>query len=131
MPALLTFGHGTAGRDELTTLLCGVDATEVVDVRRYPGSRRNPDVGSEQMARWLLLVGIGYRWDPRFGGRRQLPADRDDTDLWWRVEAFRAYAAHMRTAEFADAMAELLEELDTGRVLIMCSESLCGDVIAG
>jgi uncharacterized protein (DUF488 family) len=124
MSALLTFGHGTAGREELTALLRDVGATDVVDVRRYPGSRRNPDVLSDAMAQWLSVAGIGYRWDPRLGGRRRLPAGTDDNDPWWRVEAFRAYAAHMRTAEFAGAMAELLGELCSGHLLIMCSESL-------
>lgn len=129
MPRLVTFGHGTADRAALTDLLLGVGAGEVVDVRRFPGSRRNPDVGSDTLARWLPEAGIGYRHDPRLGGRRRLAdADDPDADRWWRVGQFAAYAAHMRTDEFRAGMAELLASLpespDEPAVLVMCSESL-------
>jgi uncharacterized protein (DUF488 family) len=119
---LLTVGHGRADRDELVALLgvAGIDA--VVDVRRFPGSRRNPDVASEAMAAWLPAAGIDYRWDERFGGRRRTP--NDDADRWWQVEAFRAYAAHMRSGEFRAAMRELVPELASQRTAVMCSESL-------
>lgn len=124
---LLTFGHGTAGREVLTALLHTADAGEVVDVRRFPGSRRNPDVASDAMARWLPRAGIDYRWDQRLGGRRRIgDADNPEADRWWRVEQFRAYAAHMRTVEFGEAMGALLRDLRSGErpTLIMCSESL-------
>jgi uncharacterized protein (DUF488 family) len=126
---LLTVGHGTAGRRELELLLTGVEAGLLVDVRRFPGSRRNPDVSREALAAWLPEAGIAYRWDERLGGRRRVPAgDRDgDGDRWWRVESFRAYAAHTRTPEFRAAVDDLLVDLDAvapARTLIMCSESL-------
>jgi uncharacterized protein (DUF488 family) len=124
---LLTVGHGTAGRRELEVLLGGVDAGLLVDVRRFPGSRRNPDVSREALAEWLPEAGIGYRWDERLGGRRRVPAEDRDNDRWWRVESFRAYAAHTRTPEFRAGVADLLADLDAAapsRTLIMCSESL-------
>lgn len=123
---LLTFGHGTADRSALLALLGGADAGEVVDVRRFPGSRRNPDVGTDTMAHWLPDAHIGYRWNARLGGRRRIADGQDpQADRWWRVEQFRAYAAHMRTAEFAEGMRDLLDGLGTSRpTLVMCSESL-------
>lgn len=123
---LLTFGHGTAGRDEITALLTGIEATGVVDVRRYPGSRRNPDVSSDALASWLPEAGIDYRWDARLGGRRRIDPDVDPaTDRWWRVEQFRAYAAHMRTKEFSEGLDQVLAQLTSERpVLVMCSESV-------
>jgi uncharacterized protein (DUF488 family) len=123
---LLTFGHGTSDRAVLTGLLGGVGAGLVVDVRRFPGSARNPDVHTDAMAEWLPAAGTGYRWEPRLGGRRTIPAGQDDgADSWWRVAAFRGYAAHMRTAEFRDAMTDLLGDLGDRRpTLVMCSESL-------
>lgn len=124
MVELLTVGHGTAERAELTALVRGVGGERVVDIRRFPGSRRNPDVAADAMSAWLPAAGIDYRWEPRLGGRRRLPSGVDSPDTWWRVEAFRAYAAYMRTEEFTAALDVLVESLEETRTLIMCSESL-------
>ncbi|GIF16319.1 hypothetical protein Ate01nite_63510 [Actinoplanes teichomyceticus] len=115
-------GHGTAGRDELAALFTGAGLDRVVDVRRYPGSRHHPHVGVEALSRWLPEAGIAYRADQRLGGRRRLPPE--SPDIWWRVEAFRAYAAHMRTAEFHEAVDELLTDIRAGTTAVMCSETL-------
>jgi uncharacterized protein (DUF488 family) len=121
---LLTVGHGTAGRDELTRLVTEAGGERLVDIRRFPGSRRNPDLAREALADWLPAAGVDYRWEPRLGGRRRLPAGVTSPDTWWRVEAFRAYAAYMRTEEFTAAMTDLLDGLGTARTLVMCSETL-------
>lgn len=119
---LLTVGHGTASQAELTALLRDAGVTRLVDVRRYPGSRAHPHVTREALARWLPSVGVGYRWEERLGGRRRVP--EDSPDRWWQVEAFRAYAAHMRSPEFIAAADELLTEVRTSRVAVMCSETV-------
>jgi uncharacterized protein (DUF488 family) len=120
---LLTFGHGTATPDQLAALLEGAGVRLVVDVRRFPGSRRHPDLAREAMGAWLPEHGIGYHWEPRLGGRRRLP-DGEERDVWWRVTAFRAYAAHMRTEEFRDGLADVLQASADGLTAFMCSESL-------
>lgn len=118
--ALLTVGHGRLDRGSLGSLLRSAEVELLVDVRRYPGSRTNPDVKREALAKWLPGLGIGYRWEERLGGRRRV--DGGSPDTWWQVEQFRAYAAHTRTAEFAEAMKQLLGE--PGTTAVMCSESL-------
>lgn len=126
MGRLLTVGHGTLDRHALAALLTGAGADLLVDVRRFPGSRHNPDVAGDAMALWLPEVGVAYRSDKRLGGRRRLPADADpDTDRWWRVEAFRAYAAHTRTPEFLEALDDLVADVGAnGTTLVMCSETV-------
>jgi uncharacterized protein (DUF488 family) len=121
---LLSVGHGRLGREELTTLLTAAGVDAVVDIRRYPGSRRNPDVGSEMMTHWLPAAGIGYRWEPRLGGRRRLPPGEPREDPWWQVDQFAAYAAHTRTTEFAAALTELLDRAARQKTAMMCSESV-------
>jgi uncharacterized protein (DUF488 family) len=121
-PSLLTVGHGTATQEELTELLRAAGVDELVDVRRYPGSRAHPHVSREALAKWLPSARIGYRWEERLGGRRRLPAE--SPDRWWRVDAFRAYAHHMRSAEFLDAVDDLLVAAATARTVVMCGESL-------
>ena len=126
MGRLLTLGHGTLDRAALTSLLDDARVTALVDVRRFPGSRRNPDVSRDEMARWLPGAGIAYRWEERLGGRRRLgPQDDPDADRWWRVEAFRAYAAHTRTPEFLAGLDELADEVeDRDATAVLCSETV-------
>ncbi len=124
---MLTVGHGTATREELTELLTGAGVDLIVDVRRFPGSRRHPHVATEQLEQWLPAAGVSYRWEPRLGGRRRVPPDERDADPWWRVEAFRAYAAYTRTGEFREALGALLAEVSArpdASTAVMCSESL-------
>ena len=122
--ALLTVGHGSEDRDRLRDRLSGAAVDRIVDVRRFPGSRSNPDVRREAMAEWLPEAGIGYRWEERLGGRRRLPPGEPVSDAWWTVAQFAAYAAHTRTAEFAAALDEVLAEAADRTVAVMCSESV-------
>jgi uncharacterized protein (DUF488 family) len=124
MRTLLTFGHGTARPAELVTLMRNASVEQVVDIRRFPGSRRSPWLSNDAMGSWLAEAGVDYLWEQRLGGRRRIPAGQgDDVDGWWRVAAFRAYAAHMRTEEFRDGLDVLLERMDHAPTAIMCSES--------
>ncbi|HEU4411852.1 MAG TPA: DUF488 domain-containing protein [Polyangiaceae bacterium] len=121
---LLTVGHGPADRHRLAELLAGAKVALVVDVRRFPGSRTNPDVRREELARWLPEAGIDYRWEERLGGRRRLRAGEPEPDTWWTVAAFRAYAAYTRTPDFRAALDEVLAEAAARTVAVLCSESV-------
>lgn len=122
LPILLTVGHGTLAQAELGRLLTKAGVQHLVDVRIGPGSRRHPHVGRTQLERWLPDQGISYRWDKRLGGFRSVPADSPDVGL--RNASFAGYAAHMRTATFGPAVAELLTDASRYRTAIMCSESV-------
>ncbi|MFF9905678.1 DUF488 family protein [Streptomyces olivaceus] len=121
-PHLVTFGHGTAGRSELAALLRDAGVAAVVDVRTAPGSRRDPDLLRERLARWLPEEGLGYRWERRLGGFRK-PAP-DSPDVVWRNASFRGYAAHTRTPEFVAATDELLAQAARERSAVMCGEAV-------
>jgi uncharacterized protein (DUF488 family) len=126
MGRLVTVGHGTLDRSALGALLADAGTDLLVDVRRFPGSRHNPDVGSDSLSEWLPDVGIDYRWEERLGVRRRRDRAADpDADGWWRVEAFRAYAAHTRTPEFLDALDDLAGQVAAhGTTAVMCSETV-------
>ena len=117
-----TVGHGTLPEAGLLQLLQEAKLGRVVDVRSYPGSRRNPQYGRDQLERWLPAAGFGHSWDGRLGGRRR--PDPASPNIGLRHEAFRAYADHMRTDEFAGGLADLVEVAAISRVALMCSESL-------
>ncbi|MBO0864466.1 MAG: DUF488 domain-containing protein, partial [Mycobacterium sp.] len=71
---LYTIGHGAKTADELVAALRQHDVDLLVDVRSFPGSRRNPDVSKQAMPTWLGAAGIGYHHEPDLGGRRKPPA---------------------------------------------------------
>jgi uncharacterized protein (DUF488 family) len=122
--ALLTVGHGPQPRADLAARLLGAGIELLVDVRRFPGSRNNPDVRREALEEWLPDAGIDYRWEDRLGGRRTLPRGEPVADDWWTVAQFAAYATHTRTPEFTAALDEVLAEAATRTVAVMCSESV-------
>lgn len=124
MTRLYTVGHGTATTDELIDTLRSADIRALVDVRRFPGSRRHPHLSRDALSTSLPAVGIAYRWEPGLGGRRRLAKDQPTRDPWWQVEAFRAYAAYARTAEFSAAFEGLLLQARTAAVTVMCSETV-------
>jgi uncharacterized protein (DUF488 family) len=117
---LLSVGHGTLEQDDLVALLRGAGVELVVDVRSFPGSRRNPQFGRETMEAWLPAAGIDYRWERRLGGRRR-PA-RDSPNVVLRHEGFRGYADHMATEPFRTALSEVLAEPRSS--VVLCSESV-------
>jgi uncharacterized protein (DUF488 family) len=121
---LLTVGHGPQDRAALGARLTAAGIGLLVDVRRFPGSRNNPDVARESLEQWLPGLGIAYRWDERLGGRRRLPPGEPVEDGWWTVAQFAAYAAHTRTPEFAAALDDVLAEAARSTVAVMCSESV-------
>ncbi len=98
----------------------------VVDIRRFPGSRSNPAASRDAIEGELAAGGIDWRWEERLGGRRRLTKDEDaaSPDDWWRVAAFRAYAAWTRSPEFADGLASVLADASGRRTAIMCSEAV-------
>ncbi|WP_020579764.1 DUF488 family protein [Actinopolymorpha alba] len=119
---ILTFGHGTASADTIVALLRDADVEVLVDIRTAPGSRRNPHVARDALARWLPEHGIDYRWERRLGGWRKARPDSPDVAL--RERAFAGYAAYMRSPEFAAAVDDLLAGAALRRTAVMCAETV-------
>lgn len=119
---VLTVGHGTLTADAFVGLLQGAGVRRVVDVRSFPGSRRNPQHGQAELERTLGDAGIGYTWLHRLGGRRRPSEGSRHVAL--RHEAFRAYADHMETDEFHGGVDELLALAAAEQVVVLCSESV-------
>lgn len=122
MATIVTTGHGTLPAAAFVDLVRGADVAAVVDVRRFPGSRHNPQFGRDEMARWLPDEGVAYQWMPALGGRRKGSPGSPNVAL--RNAQFRAYADHMASPEFASGVAELLKPGAGGPVAVMCSEAV-------
>jgi uncharacterized protein (DUF488 family) len=119
---LLTVGHGAASQDAFVELLREAGVRRLVDVRRFPGSRRHPHVARDRLAEWLPAAGVDYRWEEALGGRRRPALDSPHVAL--RDESFRGYADHMATAPFLEALDALLADADAEPTACLCAESL-------
>ena len=116
-----TIGHSSRPLDAFLELLAQHRVQAVADVRRFPGSRRQPQYGQDSLPASLEQRQIGYRWLPALGGRRRPRADSPNAA--WRNTSFRGYADHMASAEFAQGMDELLVLAAEQRIAIMCAEA--------
>jgi uncharacterized protein (DUF488 family) len=125
MATIYTVGHGAQSIDDFLAILQEANIQVLVDVRRYPGSRRHPQFGREALSRHLIGVRIRYEWwGESLGGRRMSAPGSPDRHAAWKDESFRAYAAHMETPEFRKKLGDLLKLAADHRVAIMCAESL-------
>jgi uncharacterized protein (DUF488 family) len=114
-----TIGHGTRPLEELTSILVDAGVRTLIDVRRYPGSRRNPQFNQPELRSAVERSGVAYRHAVDLGGRLSNEPGEDDFDCI-RVDAFRSYAARMRTDEWQHALAAALQEPSP---CFMCSET--------
>jgi uncharacterized protein (DUF488 family) len=117
-----TIGHSTRSADQFLSVLQAHGIEVVADVRRFPGSRRHPQFGSDALAEWLAGSDIGYAWLSRLGGRRR--GEAGPQHQGWRNPSFRSYAAYTWSDEFAQGLDELLHLAAGARTAIMCSELL-------
>lgn len=120
---ILTIGHSTHEADAFMALLRKHGVEQLIDVRRYPGSRRVPWTNREDLERRLGQEGVGYLHLEELGGRRR-PVKGSSND-GWRVAQFRGYADHMATAPFSRALVELENAARRRpRAVVMCAEVL-------
>lgn len=118
-----TIGHSNHDVDAFVEILAAEEIELVADVRRFAGSRRHPQFQQEALSQRLADAGLGYRHFVDLGGRRrQRLAESRNTA--WRVESFNAYADHMQSPEFRQALDDLQAAAREQRTVIMCAEAL-------
>jgi uncharacterized protein (DUF488 family) len=100
-------------------LLRAAEVPLLVDVRRFPVSRRHPQFTRAALEAALAAAGIGYRHEPDLGGHREPRADSPNAG--WRNGAFRGYADHMATEPFRLALERLWQS--PPRTAVMCAEA--------
>jgi uncharacterized protein (DUF488 family) len=81
-----------------------------------------PHFNAANLERALDEAGVSYCSIPSLGGRRS-PV-KDSRNDGWRVAAFRGYADHLETPEFAEGFFELLMLAHGLRTAVMCAEVL-------
>jgi uncharacterized protein (DUF488 family) len=106
---VFTVGHGTRSSDELLGVLQEAGVRTLVDVRRFPGSRRHPQFNQAALASAVDGAGIGYRHAVELGGRLSGEPGEERFGCI-EVAAFRGYAARMGTPEWQGALTVALAE---------------------
>lgn len=117
-----TLGHSTRTIEEFLELLNIYGIERLIDVRRFPGSRKYPQFNEDRLESDLLEEGFWYTHIEALGGRRKVNPESKNTV--WRHPSFRGYADYMETSEFKKAFTTLEVLASEKKCAIMCSEAV-------
>jgi uncharacterized protein (DUF488 family) len=104
---IYTLGHSNRSLEEILGILEAFGIGLVIDVRRFPGSRKFPYFNKENLEKELPKTGINYIHFPELGGYRK-----------------EGYLVFSQTEEFKIAIEKLLEIVDEKTAVILCAEIL-------
>lgn len=120
-----TIGHSNRSAGQFVELLQELQVERVIDVRKIPMSRANPQFNKDTLSQTLAAYQISYEHLPALAGlrgkSRSLPTDING---FWENESFHNYADYALSAQFHDALDGLIEEGREHRCAIMCSEAV-------
>jgi uncharacterized protein (DUF488 family) len=120
-----TIGHSNRGIEVFIGLLREVQIELLVDVRKMPMSRANPQFNKDALPRFLPAFQIAYEHIAALGGlrgkARDLPADMNGL---WENQSFHNYADYALSEPFHAGLERLLDEGSRRRCAVMCSEAV-------
>ena len=119
---VLTIGHSKRALEDFLQMLPAHRVTLLVDVRKMPGSRKNPQFDQDRLSRALREAGIGYLHVPGLGGLRCRTPNSPNSG--WRNASFQAFADYMLTDEFEKSLTELIDRARDERAALMCAEAV-------
>lgn len=122
VPTLYTCGHSNREPGRLLEMLRWQGIGRLIDIRRYPVSRRHPGFTREIFQPWIEAAGIRYQWEGEMlGGRRTARQDSPHSAL---AEDLRGFADHMESQGFIRLAGVLVRMAAMERIALMCSERL-------
>ncbi|TCV11370.1 uncharacterized protein DUF488 [Sphingobacterium alimentarium] len=119
---IYTIGHSIRPIQEFLDILKSFEIDLLVDICRYPGSRKYPHFNQEALKTSLTAGGIHYQHLISLGGRRT--AKKNSSNQAWKNLSFRGFADYMETEEFRIGIHELEEWARKQKTVIMCSEAV-------
>ncbi len=124
-PPVYTIGHSTRSIAEFVELLKVGSVGLVVDIRKTPRSRTNPQFNIDALPEALSAWQIGYSRIEELGGRRpQSKTVPPEVNGFWTNQSFHNYADYALSDEFRQGLSHL-KQLSLGhRCAIMCSEAV-------
>jgi uncharacterized protein (DUF488 family) len=120
-----TIGHSTRPIADFVALLRAGQVAMVVDVRRVPRSRTNPQYNLDRLPDALAPFQIGHERIAELGGLRGRAAEvAPEVNGLWRNRSFHNYADHALGEDFAAGLERLLALGARRRCAIMCAEAV-------
>lgn len=104
---IFTIGHSTRNLDELIEILKCYGVLALVDVRRFPRSRLNPQFNKNNLEINVPESGVQYCWIEELGGFRD-----------------GGYETYMDSEDFKSGLDKLMNIAEENRTAIMCAELL-------
>ena len=102
---IYTLGHSTRSLEEFLDILKNFQIELVIDIRKFPSSKKFPHFNKENLKTELTKNSIQYIHYPELGGYRK-----------------EGYLAFSQSQEFSQAIKKLLEIIDDKTAAIMCAE---------
>lgn len=119
---VFSIGHSTHSMEEFIIMLKSFDIKILIDIRRFPSSKKSPQFNKESLSLSLKESNIEYLHLVDLGGRRKVKSKTKHA--CWRNISFRGYADYMETREFTEA-AEILESIALQQTTVyMCAEAV-------
>lgn len=123
MMNIYTIGHSTHSIDRFIHMLQEAKVERLVDVRRFPASRRFPHFNQQPLQQSLAQAGISYTHLTALAGRRnQSTHIQEEFNSGWHNQSFHNYADYTLTDTFKSGIQELITLAQTETVAYCCAE---------
>ncbi len=120
-----SIGHSRRSLEDFVALLDEAGVRRIVDIRKMPGSRANPQFDIDRLPAGLAARGIDYEHLAALGGLRgrtaQVPAD---VNAFWTNASFHRYADYALSEEFRAGLDRLLDAGRERASAMMCAEAV-------
>lgn len=101
-------------------LLTQHEIEALVDIRRFPGSRKHPHFNQDSLAAALSKAGVEYDWLEVLGGRRH-KKQGESPNLGLQNQSFRNYGDYLLTDDLQEGVRKLLEITKRKRAAVLPS----------
>lgn len=119
---IFTVGHSNRSLAEFVEILRSAKIQTLVDVRRFPMSRRHPHFNTGPLRDELASIGVAYRHLPELGGYRESRGTQcQSPNDGWPSGFLRNYADYAMTETFQAALTAFRQSLRP-RSALMCAE---------
>jgi uncharacterized protein (DUF488 family) len=121
----LTIGHSNRSMADFAELLREAQVQLVVDIRKMPMSRANPQFNKPVLPGALADFQISYEHIAALGGLRSKTKTLSaEINGFWTNKSFHNYADYALSEQFRAGLEKLLEAGRERRSTIMCSEAV-------